>query len=78
VKIEYDREADAVYLPLVDEIGATSGGVAHMYPCDPIEVGGQVDLDFDAEGRLLGIEVLDASTKLPGEFLREIGDGATA
>jgi len=28
-------------------------------------------LDFDADGRLVGIEVLDASTKLPPELLAQ-------
>lgn len=70
----YGRDADAVYIQLEDEIGATYGGVAHTYACDPIEVGGQINLDFDADSRLLGIEVLDASVMLPAEFLREIGE----
>jgi uncharacterized protein YuzE len=40
------------------------------YGCDPEEVGGQIHLDFDKEGRLIGIEVLDASQKLPPAVLK--------
>lgn len=68
MRLTYDPEADAAYIYLADEIAA--GGVARTYPCDPTEVGGMVNLDFDAEGRLIGIEVMDASRMLPSEALR--------
>jgi uncharacterized protein YuzE len=68
VKITLDPTVDAVYIYLVDEIGA--GGVAKTYACDPREVDGEINLDFDSGGRLLGIEVLDASKKLSAELLR--------
>ena len=66
MKITYDRDADAAYIYLVP---ITDGGVAQTYPCDPAEVNGMINLDFDREGRLLGIEVLDASRKLPQAVL---------
>ena len=65
--LEYTEDVDAAYLKLVDEIGV--GGVATTYPCDPIAVNGQINLDFDHEGRLLGVEVLDASRLLRSETL---------
>jgi len=34
-------------------------------------VNGQINLAFDADGRLLGIEVLDASKTLPASFLAD-------
>jgi uncharacterized protein YuzE len=40
------------------------------YACDPEEAGGQFHLDFDDDGRLIGIEVLDASRKLPKAVLK--------
>jgi uncharacterized protein YuzE len=58
---------DAAYIQLADVIGA--GGVACTYGCDPSEVDGMIHLDFDSDGRLVGIEVLDASSKLPPEVL---------
>lgn len=68
MKLTYDRSVDAAYIQLAREIPA--GGVAKTCPCDPLEVGGEINLDFDAEGRLVGIEILDASKKLPPELLR--------
>jgi uncharacterized protein YuzE len=62
MRITYDPTANAAYIYLVE---IRSGGVARTYPCDPQEVGGMINLDFDSDGRLLGIEVLDASKKLP-------------
>ena len=68
MKVTYDPSSDAAYIYLVDEIAV--GGVARTYPCDPREVSGQINLDFDADGRLLGIEVLDASKKLSEALLQ--------
>lgn len=65
--VSYDASADAAYIYLVDEMDAE--GVARSYPCDPKEVGGQIVLDFDHSDRLVGIEVLDASKKLPKSLL---------
>ena len=69
MKISYDPEIDAAYIYLVGEIAP--GGVAKTYPCDPREVNGQINLDFDSSGRLIGIEVLDASKRLPVQLLRK-------
>ena len=74
MKVTYDSSVDAAYIQLAREIAA--GGVAKTHPCDPLEVGGEINLDFDAEGRLIGIEILDASKKLPAELLRN-GNGGT-
>jgi uncharacterized protein YuzE len=68
VKITYDRSVDAAYIYLVPEI--TSGQVVKTYACNPSEVGGQINLDFDSSGKLLGIEVLDASRKLSEALLK--------
>lgn len=67
MKLKYDETADAAYIYLAAEIKPAR--VAKTYPCDPISVGGTINLDFDAEGRLVGIEVLDASQKLPTGLL---------
>ena len=67
MNVRYDAAADAAYIQLADEIGA--GGVARTYACDPAEVGGMINVDFDSAGRLVGVEVLDASQLLPPEAL---------
>lgn len=68
MRITYDPDADAAYIYLIDKIGA--GGVDRTIPVDPAAVGGMINLDFDESGRLLGIEVIDASKFLPDELLR--------
>jgi uncharacterized protein YuzE len=71
VKIESDADVDAAYIYLC-EIGA--GGVATTVPGEPGSDALMVNLDFDRDGRLVGIEVMDASTKLPREFLARFGN----
>ena len=57
MKIEYDKEADAVYFYFkeIDE-----GEVVQT-----ISLNESVNIDLDKEGRTLGIEILDASKNLP-------------
>ncbi|MGI0016421.1 MAG: DUF2283 domain-containing protein [Nitrososphaera sp.] len=65
MRIEYDKEADAAYIYLTDQMPP----VARMYRCDPVTVDGMINLDFHATGQLIGIEVLVASKKLSRELL---------
>ena len=67
MRITYDATVDAAYIYLVDQI--RPGGVSKMVPVDPVEIGGMINLDFDSENHLLGIEVLGASTYLSAELL---------
>jgi uncharacterized protein YuzE len=66
MKITFDRSADAVYIALT-----SPRDVEKTYPCDPRKVGGEINLDFDSSGRLLGIEVMDASRHLTPDLLQE-------
>jgi len=63
MKIEYDPKADAMYIRL------KAGTVAES---DEVRPG--VVLDFDAEGKVLGIEMLDVSLKTdnPRELAMEL------
>lgn len=63
MKIEYDRRADAMYIRL------RAGTVVES---DEVRPG--VVLDFDADGRVLGIEMLDVSecTDNPRELAMEL------
>ncbi|MCL4213241.1 MAG: DUF2283 domain-containing protein [Gemmatimonadales bacterium] len=63
MKITYDESVDAAYIYLA--VATEPGGVERTYCCDPLEVNGQIHLDFDKQGRLIGIEVLGASKLLP-------------
>lgn len=74
MKIKYDKEVDAAYIYLVE---ITEGGVKKTYPCDPKEVDGIINLDFNEDGQLLGIEIMDASKKLPKEILTKLKELGT-
>ena len=58
-----DPKADAAYL----EIGR--GKVADTVPIDPTGFRGQIVFDLDHDGRLLGVEILDASRQLPTDTM---------
>ena len=73
MKITYDKSVDAVYISLVDNV--TFGCVDFTYGCDPQEINGQIQLDFDKDGCLVGIEVLQASKKLPQVFFKNELEG---
>lgn len=66
-RVTYDPVADAAYIYLTREI--PPGGVTTTVSVDPIAIGGMVNLDLDAEGVIVGIEVLDARAKLDPDLL---------
>lgn len=52
MKIEYDREVDALYIRIQEK-----------YVARTREIADGVNIDLDEEGRLIGLEVLDATEK---------------
>jgi uncharacterized protein YuzE len=63
--VTYDPEVDAAYVYLRDP-EAREGTVTSV----PVQdAPGMIVLDFDVDGCLFGIEVLDASKLLPPELL---------
>ena len=66
LRATYDAASDAAYIYLAR---IDMGGVADTVPVDPRAVRGMINLDFDDTGRLVGIEILDASAKLPPAVL---------
>ena len=72
MRFEYDHEADAAYLRLLP-LEATSE-VARTVSLDPTEVDGEINLDFDREGRLIGVEIQDASRFLDPKLLEAAAD----
>ncbi len=62
MKFEYDKDADAAYIYLEDSIG--EGEVKNT-----IELNNNFVLDFYKDGKLMGIEILDASSVLHKEAL---------
>ena len=69
MRFEYDHEADAAYLRLVPADAALE--VARSVPLDPSDIDGEINLDFDRNGRLVGIEIQDASRFLDPMLLNE-------
>jgi uncharacterized protein YuzE len=71
MRVTYDGEVDAAYIRLKDMV--TPGEVKSTFPCHAegkgLAPGVMINLDFDWEGRLTGIEVLSASRGLPKELL---------
>ena len=65
MKMTYDPQADAAYIALVE--GAVT---------ESEEVAPGIVLDFDAEGRVLGIEVLNASATLAPGALESLATAA--
>ena len=67
LRVTYDSEANAAYIYFVPEI--EPGGVARTVPVDGGDHPWMVNVDVDGEGRLLGIEVLDARHLTPPSLL---------
>lgn len=71
----YDKEVDAAYLYLsVDnEIKVVETILCEM----PEESQGSINIDFDSEGRVIGIEFLNASEILKDDLLKGIMENNT-
>ena len=52
MKIEYDKEVDALYIRLQNK-----------YVARTLEIEEGLNLDLDEEGKLIGLEVLDATER---------------
>jgi len=62
MKITFDKEADAAYIYLKE---ISSGEVTQT-----ISINNSVNIDLDAEGKTLGIEILNATKNLPSDTLK--------
>ena len=58
MKVTYDKQADAAYIYLKDQI--SKGDVK-----DTISMNENIILDFDSNKKLIGIEILSASKVIP-------------
>ncbi|MBV6467454.1 MAG: hypothetical protein PGMFKBFP_02815 [Anaerolineales bacterium] len=61
MKIEYDKEADALYIQLKE---------TRVF--DNIDIEDGVTIDIDEKGHIIGIEILDATKKLSRKDLSNI------
>jgi uncharacterized protein YuzE len=69
MKITYDRRADAAYIKLSD-----------LKPTGVVEVKEGVNLDMTDDDQIVGIEILDASKRMPLEtlYIYELEPGSIA
>lgn len=74
VRVTYDQEADAAYVYLADEpaLGWRHG---ETVPLDSGPNNRMVNVDFDDDGRLMGIEVLGARALLSEKLLGALDNG---
>lgn len=63
MKLHYDKKIDALYIRLNSQRYAES---------DEIQDG--VIFDYDKQGKIIGIEILEASRKFPKDFSRGIAN----
>lgn len=61
MRINYDKQADAMYIRFSE---------AKYYQSDEVKEG--IILDFDKSGKIIGMEVLDVSDRLPRESMSSI------
>jgi uncharacterized protein YuzE len=68
MRVTFDSESNMSYIRLVDR--ARSGNAVRQVSVrEPERESARFVLDLDGEGRLLGIEVFDARSSLPGDVL---------
>lgn len=61
MKITYDKNADAMYIEIIDGEFFTNK-----------KTGDNIIIDLDKEGNILGIEILDVSKKMPKNFISDV------
>ncbi|HEY3051146.1 MAG TPA: DUF2283 domain-containing protein [Gaiellaceae bacterium] len=71
MRITYDASVDAAYIYFVE---IETGGVSTTVPGDPASEAFGVNLDFDRNGRLLGVDIEGASSRLPTAFLERFAN----
>jgi uncharacterized protein YuzE len=74
ILIRYDADADAAYVrlahpPAPDPLGTGRFRETHVMRAAHTDWPGELNVDVDAEGRILGIEILGARRVLPHEML---------
>jgi uncharacterized protein YuzE len=71
LRATYDEESDIAYLVINGELPRTDESLVCEEVGDPVET----VLDMDESGRLVGIEVRNASRRLPEKLLLEAEPG---
>jgi uncharacterized protein YuzE len=76
MKITYDKQADAAYVMIADRIH-DGEATTQLHSIQTPGEKGEVTLDFDRNGKLLGMEILGAEQVLQPEVLAHAEPPAT-
>ncbi len=76
MKINYDKQADAAYIIIVDHIQDGEAAI-QLHSIETPGGKGEITLDFDRNGKLLGLEILRAEKVLHPEVLARTETPAT-
>ena len=66
MRIIFDGDTDAAYVALTQQ---HAGAVKHSIVVEDSMIAGELVLDFDPAGHLIGIDILNATRLLPPEVL---------
>lgn len=66
MKIEFDKEADVAYIYLSE--------IAENGVNETISLNEEINIDLDVDGKVVGIEVLEASKNLTANSLKSINN----
>ncbi|WP_460845777.1 DUF2283 domain-containing protein [Nocardioides ultimimeridianus] len=72
MRMTHDREADAAYIYLVDEVAP--GEVTQTRVADVPLDRAAIAVDFDADGRIIGLEILGANRVLRSSTIAAASD----
>ena len=67
MKLQFDKKEDVLYIRFNDNKYAES---------DEVKEG--IIFDYDSKGKIIGIEILDASKRLPSQFKAEMIKNSSA
>jgi uncharacterized protein YuzE len=73
LRVTLDDSVNASYIYLADE-PRLGWQVARTVTVPAEEIRGMVNLDLDHDGRLIGIEIIDAASLLPDKLLKALSD----
>lgn len=72
VRVTYDRTVDAAYVYLGGGQSATTVPLDELAEAEGLDALHSILLDFDADGRLIGVEVLSARKSLNQAILPDL------
>lgn len=72
LKVTYDKKANAVYLYFTKSIGEGEVDTTGVIADESTGNSHNVNIDFDKNGKVLGLEIIDADKTLASDFMEGI------